>query len=113
MKGYVEGKRMAEDALFTDYPNTGVALRPWVVYGDRHVSHNLTLPLGYVFKPAAYLIKQLPNARQLGGLPVVGAAFIPPVGVEVVARAAVHAATDDSVPGGVIDTWRLSSEYGE
>lgn len=111
VQGYVEGKRMAEDALFSEFPNTGVALRPWVIYGNRLVSNHLTLPLGAIFKPAEYLIKRLPNARQLASVPVLGAAFIPPVSVEAVARAAVRAATDASMPGGVVDTWRLSSEF--
>jgi hypothetical protein len=184
-KGYVEGKRIAEDALFSEYPHTGdwrargqrpwwggciavptpvnpllsqrqqghsvrsgllspsarttgqpcssaslslvlcgagrhallpvlsagVVVRPWVIYGDRVVSSHTTLPLGAVFGPVELLLKQLPNGRQLAALPIVGAAFIPPVRVEAVAKAVVQAATDDSVAGGVIDTWRLSSEF--
>lgn len=43
--GYIRGKQMAEDALFRNYPDTGVALRPGVIYGSRAVSNTLTLPL--------------------------------------------------------------------
>jgi hypothetical protein len=39
---------------------------------------------------------------------VVGAGFIPPVPVEQVAKVAVAAATDPSVPGGIIDDWKIA-----
>ncbi len=63
MQGYVEGKHAAEGALFENYPDTGVALRPWVIYGDRVVSTSITLPLGMLFGPAEMLLKKLPNVR--------------------------------------------------
>lgn len=107
--GYVQGKKQAEEELFRQYPETGVALRPWLIYGDRVVSSNVTLPLGMAFGPAEYIIKQVPNARQLANIPLLGSAFIPPVSVESVAKAAVAAATDDTVPGGVMDTWQISN----
>jgi uncharacterized protein YbjT (DUF2867 family) len=47
--------------------------------------------------------------RQLAGLPLLGAAVVPPIDVRVVARAAVRAATDPSVPAGIIDVWDLRS----
>ena len=31
----LQGKQQAEQELFRSYPETGVALRPWIIYGDR------------------------------------------------------------------------------
>ena len=108
LSGYVQGKKQAEEELFRCYPDAGVALRPWVIYGDRTVTSSLTLPLGVVFGPVEALLKRLPNAKQLAALPVVGAGFVPPVAVEQVAKAAVAAATDPTVPGGVVDDWQIA-----
>eukprot|EP00879_Flechtneria_rotunda_P003521 GHRR01003752.1.p2 GENE.GHRR01003752.1~~GHRR01003752.1.p2 ORF type:complete len:312 (+),score=90.77 GHRR01003752.1:229-1164(+) len=107
-QGYVHGKRQAEEELFRSYPEAGVALRPWVIYGDRAVTSAVTLPLGMMLGPVEYLIKQIPNARTLAGLPIIGAGFIPPVHVDQVAKAAVAAATDPTIPAGVIDNWRIA-----
>ncbi|PNH05125.1 hypothetical protein TSOC_008651 [Tetrabaena socialis] len=111
--GYVHGKRQAEDALRAAFPTTGVALRPSIIYGDRAVSQGLTLPLGLLFQPVEGLIERLgPRARAVAeGVPFLGAALLPPVSVQAVARAAVRAATDLAVPGGVIDVWELSASY--
>ena len=46
-------------------------------------------------------------ARSLTGLPLAGAAFVPPTSVHAVAKAAVAAATDPAVPGGIMDVWQL------
>jgi hypothetical protein len=32
---HLQGKQQAEAELFRSYPNSGVALRPWIIYGDR------------------------------------------------------------------------------
>jgi hypothetical protein len=87
-----------------------VALRPWVIYGNRRISTALSLPLGALFGPVDALLQRLGPAqgRQLAALPVIGAGFVPPVPVEQVAKVAVVAATDSSVPGGVIDDWAIS-----
>ncbi|KAG2497539.1 hypothetical protein HYH03_004286 [Edaphochlamys debaryana] len=108
--GYIRGKAAAEEALRTHFPTSGVALRPGVIYGDRDVSTNVTLPLGLFFKPYSQLVEKVPNAKSLSELPLVGAALVPPVSVTTVARAAVRAATDPSVPAGVIDVWALADE---
>lgn len=109
MQGYVEGKRQAEAELLRQYPSGGVALRPWVIYGDRAVSSGLQLPLGLVFGPVEAALKRLPNSRQLAEtVPVAGALFLPPVSVKAVARAALAAATDEAVPSGVMDVWAIS-----
>ena len=111
LRGYVEGKKAAEAALKTHYPKGGVAIQPGVIYGNRVVSHNLTLPLQYLFGPVESLVSKVPNAQQLSQLPLVGAALVPPVNVQAVARAAVQAATDPSVPAGIIDVWELQQKY--
>lgn len=106
--GYVQGKQQAEEALREAFPTSGVALRPSMIYGDRRVSANVTLPLGLVGAPLEALAARAPKA--LLGVPLLGALAVPPVPVEAVARAAVRAATDPSVPAGVIDPWGLE-EY--
>ncbi|KXZ43484.1 hypothetical protein GPECTOR_89g504 [Gonium pectorale] len=110
--GYIRGKQAAEEALRAHFPATGVALRPGAIYGDRVVSTNLTLPLGYAFRPIEALLQRMgpQAARSAAEIPLVGAAFVPPVSVEVVARVAVRAAMDPAVPGGVIDVWQLAAE---
>ena len=35
--GYIKGKAAAEEAVRTNFPTTGVSLRPSVIYGDRCV----------------------------------------------------------------------------
>ncbi|GLC37033.1 hypothetical protein PLESTF_000726200 [Pleodorina starrii] len=107
--GYIRGKQAAEEALRAHFPSGGVALRPGVIYGDRVVSSSLTLPLGLALRPLELALQRLgiDKARQMAGVPLVGAAFVPPVSVETVARAAVRAATDPGVPAGVIDVWEL------
>jgi hypothetical protein len=50
----------------------------------------------------------LSNSRQLAATPLVGALFYPPADVHAVAKAAVQAATDASIPAGVMDAWQVS-----
>jgi nucleoside-diphosphate-sugar epimerase len=104
--GYVRGKQAAEEALRRHFPTGGVAIRPSVIYGSRVVSNNLTLPLHFIFQPLESLLSNLP-AQRLSQVPVLGAVMTPPVSVQAVARAAVRAATDPSVPAGIIDVWGL------
>ncbi|KAJ9509029.1 hypothetical protein QJQ45_001526 [Haematococcus lacustris] len=104
--GYVNGKRMAEEALQSHYPQGGVALRPGAIYGNRVISSSLTLPLQYVFQPLEALLAHLPS-RQLSQLPLLGAALTPPLPVQAVARAAVKAATDSNVAPGILDVWDI------
>eukprot|EP00882_Tetradesmus_deserticola_P006043 GHRQ01006361.1.p1 GENE.GHRQ01006361.1~~GHRQ01006361.1.p1 ORF type:complete len:294 (+),score=98.79 GHRQ01006361.1:156-1037(+) len=108
LSGYIQGKRQAEEELLRSYPQSGVVLRPWLIYGDRAISSHVSLPLGMLFSPVEYALRHIPNAKQLAQLPFVGAGFIPPVPVEQVAKVAVAAATDPSVPGGIIDDWNIS-----
>lgn len=101
LSGYINGKAQAEEAVRQNYPDSGVALRPSVIYGDRVISHNLTLPLGMLFQPLEAALSYAP--KNLADTPVIGGLFIPPVSVSTVARAAVQAATDASVPAGIMD----------
>lgn len=93
-------------------PAGGVALRPWIIYGDRAVSSSVQLPLQLLFGPVDQLLRRLPNARQLAATPLAGPLFLPPVPVRAVARAALAAATDPSVPPGVMDVWEIA-KYGD
>jgi hypothetical protein len=53
----LQGKRQAEEELLRSYPESGVVLRPWVIYGDRAVSAHISLPLGMFFAPLEYALK--------------------------------------------------------
>lgn len=52
-------------------------------------------------------LKFLPT-RRLASVPIVGAAFAPPVSVDAVARAAVTAVLDPAVPPGPMDVWDIA-----
>ena len=45
--------------------------------------------------------------KSLANMPLAGAAFVPPTSVQGIAKAAVAAATDPAVPGGIMDVWQL------
>ena len=49
LKGYFNGKRRTEKALADAFPETGIALRPGFIYGDRTVplsdDRNISIPL--------------------------------------------------------------------
>lgn len=47
--------------------------------------------------------------KSLAGLPILGLGFVPPVSATAVGRAAVAAATDSSIPSGIMDVWQLKS----
>jgi hypothetical protein len=53
----LQGKRQAEEELLRSYPDSGVVLRPWVIYGDRAISSHISLPLGMLFGPLEYALK--------------------------------------------------------
>ncbi|KAF5836117.1 hypothetical protein DUNSADRAFT_6370 [Dunaliella salina] len=107
LRGYVQGKAMAEEALRKHYPEGGVALRPGVVYGNRVVSSSLTLPLQMVFQPLDLLLSSYPSSKQFSNMPFISALASPPNSVQSVAKAAVDAATNPAVPPGVMDPWEL------
>ncbi|KAI8106752.1 hypothetical protein M9434_001406 [Picochlorum sp. BPE23] len=105
LRGYFQGKRDAEARLAKLYPDSGVALRPGMIYGTRHAG-NMTIPLGLVGVPLAAALKVLPS-KSLAGMPIIGAAFVPPVSVDAVSKAAVTAVVDPQVPAGIMDVWDI------
>jgi nucleoside-diphosphate-sugar epimerase len=91
--GYFQGKRSAERALLAAFPDTGVALQPGFIYGDRAVGESV-IPLGMVGKPLEQVLggglgKVL---KPLSALPFSDVLLAPPVSVEAVAEAAVKSA---------------------
>jgi hypothetical protein len=71
----------------------------------------MDIPLGLIGNPMQRLLEALPN-QSLSTMPLAGALFVPPTSVETVAKAAVTAATDPSVPAGAMDTWAMA-EYSD
>lgn len=102
LQGYFEGKRLAEDAVRSKFPYSGVILRPGFIYGDRKIA-GVKVPLGMIGSPLEAVMKQ---AKGLTQVPLVGPLFVPPVNVEAVAKAAVKAALGP-VPPGVMDVWSI------
>lgn len=111
--GYFSGKKRAEEAVLSQYPDTGVVVRPGFIYGDRKVG-DVVLPLGVVGKPVEDLLKKLPkNAGELlKRLPASDLAFAPPISLEVVANAIAKAVYEPEVTGvlELEDMERLASE---
>eukprot|EP00891_Asterochloris_glomerata_P009911 jgi/Astpho2/9911/Aster-06622 len=105
LSGYFKGKRNAELAMAETYGENGVSLRPGFIYGTRRVS-GVGVPLGVIGFPLDKLLQNVPTKR-LAGIPLAGAAFVPPTNVQAVAKAAVAAATDPSVPSGIMDVWAI------
>ena len=50
-------------------------------------------------------------AKSLASWPVLGLGLTPPVSVQAVAKAAVAAATDPQIPGGIMDLWRIKETF--
>eukprot|EP00884_Botryococcus_braunii_P004272 jgi/Botrbrau1/13846/Bobra.0056s0083.1 len=109
LSGYFKGKRRAEEALFQLFPTSGVALRPGFIYGTRYVS-GVGVPLGIIGSPLEKALSLFPT-KTLAGIPLLGAGFVPPVSVEAMGRVAVSAATDSSIPPGIMDVWQIEA-YG-
>lgn len=86
----------------------GVYLQPGFVHGTRKWG-SVNIPLGLVGNPLQRVLEALPN-QTLAAVPLAGALFVPPTSAETVAKAAVAAATDPSVPAGAMDTWAMA-EY--
>ena len=58
-----------------------------------------------------YKVLGLLPAKNLASWPVLGLGLTPPVSVNAVAKAAVAAATDPSIPGGVMDLWQIKENF--
>lgn len=102
LQGYFEGKKVAEDAVRSKFPYSGVILRPGFIYGDRKIA-GVNVPLGMIASPLESVMKQ---AKALTQIPLVGPLFVPPVKVDTVAKVAVKAALGP-VPPGVMDVWSI------
>lgn len=84
----------------------GVALRPGFIHGTRKWGSS-SIPLSAVGAPLESVLALAPT-QSLAAIPLAGAAFVPPVNVKKVAKAAVAAATDPSVPSGPMDVWAIA-----
>ncbi|XP_031483763.1 uncharacterized protein At1g32220, chloroplastic [Nymphaea colorata] len=97
--GYFTGKREAESAVLSNYPNTGVVLRPGFIYGKRRVD-SLEIPLDLIGEPLEKILSATENfTRPLNSLPASDLLLAPPVSVDDVALAVIKAVTDDDFFG--------------
>jgi hypothetical protein len=86
--------------------HAGVILKPGFIHGTRHWG-TYKIPLYAVGRPLEAVLSLLPT-ESLAKVPIAGAAFVPPISVETVAKVALAAATDPSVPSGPMDVWRIA-----
>lgn len=86
--------------------HAGVALRPGFIHGTRKWG-SASIPLSVIGSPLESVLALAPT-QSLAGIPLAGAAFVPPVSVKKVAKAAVSAATDPAVPPGPMDVWTIA-----
>lgn len=105
LRGYFQGKRDAEARLFSVFPDSGIALRPGMIYGTRHTG-TISVPLGVIGMPLEAVMKKIPS-KSLASTPIIGAMFVPPVSVDAVGKAAASAVLDPSVPPGIMDVWEI------
>ncbi|KAG6472939.1 uncharacterized protein At1g32220, chloroplastic-like [Zingiber officinale] len=109
IRGYHEGKRLAEAELKSKFPEKCVILRPGYVYGTKQLG-SMKLPLWPVFAPFEMVLQHF---GPLYRLPLVGPFFTPPISVAAVAKLALRGATDPAFPHGAIeihDMIRLSKQ---
>lgn len=101
LRGYVQGKLRVEQVVTENFGNQGVIIRPSFVYGPRALPNGWVLPLGLVGVPLRFLVS--PSIfRPLEKLFLVGAAFVPPISVDEVARAAAVAIKSPERLAGVL-----------
>ena len=118
LRGYYEGKDMAEDAMFARFPGgSGAALRPGMIHGTRHVPlpppvagllarGSLPVPLSLVGQPLRAAMAVLAPTPTASGV------LVPPVSAAAVGRAAVSSVLDPPPAGGpdegrIIDAWEI------
>jgi len=81
------------------YKDRGTILRPGFIYGSRHVSKSVTLPLWLIGSPLGVVTDNF-LARTIGGLPLLGSVLevplVPPVSVDSIGSAAVDAIQRES-----------------
>jgi uncharacterized protein YbjT (DUF2867 family) len=88
LRGYVDGKRHAEDAVRAAFGPNGHILRPGFIFGNRTVG-KMTLPLQCVGRPLNWALAQLPSESFPS---LLRDALLPPVAVEAVGDVAARAA---------------------
>lgn len=86
--------------------HAGVYLQPGFIHGTRRWG-SVSIPLGLLGGPMEAALSYMPN-HSLAQIPVLGAAFVPPVSAEAIGKAAVLAATDPAVPAGAMDVWAIA-----
>lgn len=97
--GYFTGKRKAESEVLSKYPNSGVVLRPGLIYGKRKVD-GFEIPLDLFGKPWEKLLYATENfTKPLSSLPASDILLAPPISVDDVAFAVINAVTDDDMFG--------------
>ncbi|GBG70473.1 hypothetical protein CBR_g6602 [Chara braunii] len=106
LRGYYEGKRIAEEAVRSKFPYGGIILRPGFIHGNRNVG-NLTVPLSVIGGPLEAVMRSR-AFTWTSNLPIVGSVLLPPVKATAVAKAAVRAATDNAIPPGILDVWSIN-----
>ncbi|XAR70669.1 hypothetical protein NMG60_11027597 [Bertholletia excelsa] len=97
--GYFTGKRKAESEVLSNYPTTGVVLRPAFIYGKRRVD-GFEVPLDLIGEPAERFLNAVENfTKPLNSLPGSDLILAPPISVDDVALAVINAVVDDDFFG--------------
>lgn len=121
LRGYFEGKYMAEEALFSHFEGgAGTALRPGMVHGTRYVnltdSNAISIPLSLIGKPMEVIFGNM-KVRGLLGRALPGALqrlCVPAVSADTLGKASMEALLDpipqdslDSDQERIVDVWQL------
>lgn len=109
LSGYVRGKKKAEAAVRTHFPQTGTCLRPAFIYGTRQVN-KVPVDLRAVGEPLEAILRSRQVADLGKQLPMLAPLLAPPVNVKDVAAAAAYAAVAPgvNVPVGMIEDADIS-----
>ena len=96
LRGYFEGKRLAEKAVAANFGANGAILRPGMVHGSRRVNERISLPLHWLGIPMQLIFESSPVRSLAKLLPGgVGKLLTPPSAVDDVAAAAIQAVMDE------------------
>jgi len=98
--GYFEGKRAAEAAVSKHFGDRGTVIQPGMVYGTRHVSKHVSIPLGIIGWPMSIFFQSSPVRGLANTLGRWGLLLVPPSSVEEVASTAVAAALGTNAENG-------------
>lgn len=101
LRGYFEGKRLAEKAVSANFGANGAILRPGMVHGSRRVNERISLPLHWLGIPMQLIFESSPVRSLAKLLPGgVGKLLTPPSAVDDVAAAAIQAVMDEPPASG-------------